>query len=291
MIPAILALACASAQAYDLEPPYSWDPVVDSSITVSTGATWLLLYTAVHSSVPTDPGSGELMAIDRIVPSDWSPAVPAASDYLLYGSIAGALVASGLAGRRAGDVLTPAAMVVQSFSVNGFVTDLVKTAVDRPRPYTTLDDPPQDVIDSLGTAEAYRSFPSGHTSFEAALSFSTASVFVHHGARPLPAYLGAGLLTATMGGLRVAGGRHYPSDVIAGGLLGAAVGLSVPELHRQQQPLARARAEPLRLSPWLATPDLPSTRGATCQMPSSTTLSAHRAAAAGPTEASTRSDL
>lgn len=44
---------------------------------------------------------------------------------------------------------------------------------------------------------------------------------------------GAIAIPAVTGYLRVRGGRHYPTDVIAGYALGAAVGYFIPKLHEK----------------------------------------------------------
>ena len=48
-------------------------------------------------------------------------------------------------------------------------------------------------------------------------------------------YLAATGVTAWTGVLRVRAHKHFPSDVLVGGLAGAAVGILVPELHRSEK--------------------------------------------------------
>src|SRR2546423_585667 len=47
------------------------------------------------------------------------------------------------------------------------------------------------------------------------------------------ALLPAGLAALGVGLLRVLAGRHFPTDVLAGAAAGAAIGLTVPRLHRR----------------------------------------------------------
>lgn len=85
-------------------------------------------------------------------------------------------------------------------------------------------------------ADATASFPSGHTSMAAAATFGWATVRLRATDRKITwddvlLYgLATGLTTAT-GFARVEAGVHHPTDVIAGGLLGAAFGIGIPLLH------------------------------------------------------------
>jgi membrane-associated phospholipid phosphatase len=51
-------------------------------------------------------------------------------------------------------------------------------------------------------------------------------------------YGGAVVAGAGMAFLRMFAGKHFPTDVLAGATVGAAVGLTVPLLHRRHQEAA-----------------------------------------------------
>ena len=113
-----------------------------------------------------------------------------------------------------------------------FVTDTVKFAVRRPRPINYLPGP-QSVYGQL-------SFPSGHTAAAAAgMACITSTYRLRHpdrGHRWQRASLyGAGAAVVAITGFgRIAGAQHFLSDVLAGGLLGGAIGTLMPAAFGQQ---------------------------------------------------------
>ena len=87
---------------------------------------------------------------------------------------------------------------------------LLKHLVARPRPFVELE-----ALTTLFPAQTGFSFPSGHT----ASSFAASGVFVH-GAFPRWIKVLFPVLAVLMGVSRLYVGVHYPSDVLAGMLLG-----------------------------------------------------------------------
>ncbi|HUW06424.1 MAG TPA: phosphatase PAP2 family protein [Williamwhitmania sp.] len=101
--------------------------------------------------------------------------------------------------------------IASAFLLSSAMTTILKYSVKRPRPFTTYPD-----IEKLSAGGSY-SFPSGHTSsaFATATSLSLAYpkwyVIV-------PSFAWA----STVGYSRMYLGVHYPSDVLAGAIIGAA---------------------------------------------------------------------
>lgn len=90
----------------------------------------------------------------------------------------------------------------------------IKTLVNRPRPTQTYPDAIRSYTDSEG-----KSFPSGHTT----LAFATATTISLQYKKwyiTVPAYAWA----ASVGYSRMRLGRHYPTDVAAGALVGIGSG-------------------------------------------------------------------
>ncbi len=92
------------------------------------------------------------------------------------------------------------------------VLTFVRAVINAPRPYEKFGMPPVFSKDTKG-----KSFPSRHV-FSVFVIAGT--VFVKYPA----AGVALGAAGAALALLRVAGGVHEPKDVIAGGLIGAAVG-------------------------------------------------------------------
>ena len=106
--------------------------------------------------------------------------------------------------RKAGVV--SAVALLGSLIINN---NIVKNIVQRPRPFVTFTD-----LQIIIPIPSEFSFPSGHTSS----SFAAAAVFYRH----LPKKLGipSVILAGLIGFSRLYVGVHYPTDVIAGVLMG-----------------------------------------------------------------------
>ena len=81
------------------------------------------------------------------------------------------------------------------------------------------------------------SFYSGHTSAAAASLFLMAKIYCDYntqiqGWEKVGIYALASVPVLGMGYLRLIALRHFPSDIIVGGIVGGTIGIVVPELHR-----------------------------------------------------------
>lgn len=152
------------------------------------------------------------MAEHRVPPLDW---------LFLALSIAGfagllwVALGSGLALRAKRPVLVVTIFTAATVWAADLISLLLKTTVDRQRPYETLAE-----ADPLLRATVGNSFPSGH----AATSFAGALILAYFFPRALPWLLVlAGLVAAS----RVYVGVHYPLDVLGGAALGALVAFAI----------------------------------------------------------------
>lgn len=126
-------------------------------------------------------------------------------------------------------------MYTEVMAINGGLTYFAKTIANRPRPYaySTTADP-----DMVTGKEPLRSFFSGHTSFAAASMFFMAKVYHDHHPKSKWRYAMWSAAAATplaTGALRVRAGKHFPTDVAVGYVVGALTGFGVPWVHQRIQ--------------------------------------------------------
>jgi undecaprenyl-diphosphatase len=115
----------------------------------------------------------------------------------------------------------------QSVATASMITSWLKVLVHRPRPFRYV--PAETTI----TVESGLSFPSGHSTTAWSAAFAYWSIQQMRGRAGQHA-LGIGALMATAascGVLRVVARQHFPTDVMAGALIGATVGWFVPRIY------------------------------------------------------------
>lgn len=179
---------------------------------------------------PLDPSG--VPGIDRTALGRWEPRAHRHSN-LLFGAAVGLSLATGILAQNGEQPLVPVVIVLETGLLSSAITNVVKEAARRPRPY--LYDPAIPVELHKGRDD-HHSFWSGHTSVTAALTFSTAHMVQHSNASPgvkTATWISAATLPAAMGWLRVKAGRHFPTDVLTGYAFGALMGWAVPYLHRR----------------------------------------------------------
>lgn len=115
--------------------------------------------------------------------------------------------------------------------VNYALTEIVKTTVKRSRPLLYGDMAPDDL---RFERDARKSFFSGHASFTATNSFYAASIITSYqkGNKWNPVIWGVASLPPLLVAIqRVRAGKHFPTDVAVGYIVGAACGILIPKLH------------------------------------------------------------
>lgn len=140
------------------------------------------------------------------------------------------------------DIKGLALLTVEVVAINYGLTNGVKHLVNRTRPYVYNEEVD---INTRTNDQSRLSFFSGHTSHTAAVSFMFAKVINdYHPEMLLKNKIGlwgiASLIPATTAYLRVQSGNHFPTDVIAGYIVGAGVGWLVPHLHKTKSSIAIA---------------------------------------------------
>lgn len=228
---ALVLLAVSGSSAWG-QAPYSvgWGDAVS---VVSAGVAALIpeatkLPKSAPSCAPCDPAS--LPGIDRSALRTFSGSAGTASTALVAGLIGFAGIASfegATPAQRRGHVAVFANSLAWTFAA----TDWIKVVVRRKRP----------VLYTAGAAAAahdpnsQRSFPSGHAS----VGFAAATTYLmmarreglpHRTRNALLLYAGALGVSA----LRVSAGKHFPTDVLGGAVLGTGIGWLTAKVHPTQ---------------------------------------------------------
>lgn len=230
----LLVIVCGTAAADPSERSdrgrlYQMIPVV------AGGSFYLVLELGLKDAITPqtcrwcEPGRIDAGARDRL---KWSDVRLANSLSNVTGYVASPVYATGLLVlttyddadlRRWYDDTVP---VLQAGILTGVVNQLVKVIAGRRRPFATFGG---EVIRAKNDFNT--SFFSGHTALAFAMATSSGTVATLRGYRTAPALWAGGLVLAgATGYLRIASDAHYLSDVVVGGLVGAAIGVAVPLL-------------------------------------------------------------
>jgi undecaprenyl-diphosphatase len=171
---------------------------------------------------------------------------PNAGTYSNVGMIAAvsfAFVDPVLSGFRESNVqtgLVDGVIYAESMSLTFAITNVAKMAVRRPRPQAYIDAEAHKADPNYAntTTDSSLSFFSGHAAEVAAVgATATYLAFTRSPQSPRPwitLVLAAGLSTF-VSIERVRSGAHFPTDVIAGSIAGAGIGVIVPHLHRTSE--------------------------------------------------------
>ena len=159
--------------------------------------------------------------------------------------------ASQPSGERISGTLRRSVIYMQSYLLATATAKLIKNSADRPRPYTYVSDAqrPSDATYDVTDDEAFQSMPSSHASSSfcgAAFAMTDQLISRPHSGwfeRVGVAFTG-GLLASMTSTLRVSAGKHFPSDVLAGGAIGMASGVLVPMAHLYVTPTGRRAPHP-----------------------------------------------
>ena len=156
-----------------------------------------------------------------------------ASDYLFYGSIpyAFTLLISKEVRQEAGKI---GLLYLEAMSITGLFYTGTAYLVDRYRPDTYSDELP---LDEKTSGNQKNAFLAGHPALVATSTFFTASVIGSYYPKSAVAYTAYGIAIAATGTtayLRHIAGKHFPTDLATGIVLGTTSGLLVPRLHRDK---------------------------------------------------------
>jgi membrane-associated phospholipid phosphatase len=234
---ALLAVLVAARPAAAEPPePLRYDLAVDASVTAAAAALWIGSEALKADLAPSacrwcDPGSLDAWARGKLVWGDVK-AAQRASDVLAFAVLPAAAAANALlSAHAAGDTSAgwvDLLLVLEAVAITEDVTQLAKFTVGRQRPFV-----------HYGNSEAGRapqpddnlSFFSGHSSMAFSLAAAAGTVSTMRGYRSAPWVWGIGMgLAAATGYLRIAGDKHYLTDVLVGAAVGTGLGIAIPRL-------------------------------------------------------------
>jgi membrane-associated phospholipid phosphatase len=228
----------AAQQAF----PYRLTPGRESVLLVGGAATLaagVVINAELDLLTPQDVAAldpADINGFDRPATTHWAPRASTWSDGLLLVTIAGPMSLMAVAPGSTAPV-TVGVMLGETILLANGIGQLTKTAFRRPRPYVYNDDP--DIPFEKKTAKTARqSFPSGHAAnaFASAVFLSTVYARLHPSSPARPWIWGGSLAVATtVGYLRYDAGKHFPTDIIAGAVLGGAIGWLVPRVHESDR--------------------------------------------------------
>lgn len=228
-------------------PPFSVDPVSDGALILGAGVFAYVLDSVASTGeirpqqISSDFHSSQLLWIDRVALNQSHSNVAKPMSNIGLGLAVGYsifdTVFTGIHDQSVQAGLTDGLIYLETFSMTWGLTNLAKIAVRRPRPiaYTEREQHANDPNWSNSDTDSSLSFFSGHASFvSAAVATATYLAFARapHTWRPWVTLVLGTALTGAVSWARVRAQAHFPTDVIAGSVAGAGVGVLVPHLHR-----------------------------------------------------------
>jgi membrane-associated phospholipid phosphatase len=221
------------------QSPFQLRLTVDIPLVVGGLLLWVVPYAVFTSELQPpfcDPcDRANVNAFDRLSIPIHLPGARTAADVLLYALPPVFFLVRGLdyGFKNWRGYLTDAFVVAETVVMQGVANEVIRRATRRPRPFMYEAGV---YPDRRHDAEAVLSYYSGHTSASFAFSVSTAYAYtLRHPTSKWRYLVWVSLLSisTTQAVLRVLSGDHFSTDVIVGAVVGSAIGLLVPALHRR----------------------------------------------------------
>jgi hypothetical protein len=228
-------VAIQPARAQQIPSPLRYEVRAWPDAAILTGAAAatlvprLLKGSLPHATCAPCDRSG-LWRMDRGAVGPLRSAPARVSDVLVLGTtLGGAVLLATTRSGEGGDARREDfAVLTEAVGLTSAATDWMKVLFHRPRPVRYSAD-----ALNYPSANYGLSFPSGHTSQAFAAAAAYASILHRRGVAGRHRTEIAALFTtaAATGVMRVLSRKHFPTDVIAGALLGTAIGWTIPALH------------------------------------------------------------
>jgi len=200
----------------------------------ATAAAGFLFYRSVSSPTSSEVNQlsrGSINWFDRNATYNYSEKADKTSD-ILYGVATVAPFALFTDKTMRDDWKTITLMYLETWSFIGGTSMLAKGTIERFRPFIYNPDVP---LNKKLNSDAKMSFFSNHTATAFASAIFISTVYCDYNPdSELKPYIWAGslIIAGTVGFLRYEAGAHFPTDIIAGAILGSAIGYGIPWMHR-----------------------------------------------------------
>lgn len=216
------------------QPVYELLPEVD--VPVMAIATTFALGWFLRDKTPAPPcaplcPADSIGGIDGDFAGRWSPSWNQVGDVTLSTLFAGSLATVAVTGNSWSAAGTHGFVLLETILVTSAIQSVSTYSIRRPRPYMYGDKAP---LEQRLRGHGSLSFFSGHTanSFSASVAMFQTLRRTHPQSKWKWLALGLGLGASSLVAVsRVYAGQHFPTDVVAGAVVGSSVGMLVPALH------------------------------------------------------------
>lgn len=219
-----------SAQEKDV---FTLDWTTDSILlgsAAAVNAAGFLLEDKTLSEMPGLLSVDTINTFDRWSAFPYSKPLDITSDILQYASF---LLPAVLFTTDMDQWITIGVMYAESALLSYGLKNFGKAAVTRYRPYNYFTGAPVTEDNDF-----QKSFPSGHTTMAftgAAFASYTFSQYFPDSKWKIPIIAGSYVFAGTTAALRITGGNHFFSDVLAGAVIGTLSGFLIPYLHKTEK--------------------------------------------------------
>jgi len=220
------------------EQVYKLKPAVDLPV-VAVGTAWsLYAFTKIYNK--PDPTLAELSALkksdinsfDRWGQHKYDKNLDVNSYYPFYGAIPVPILLFLTGNNMRNDFWKLSFLYWETMSMTGLFGTSGTYWVDRWRPYSYS---PETPLDDKLKHNPKNSFYAGHVELVATCTFFAAKVYSDYYPDSKVKWLFygvAGAWTGSVAYMRLAGGMHFPSDILLGLTMGSLTGILVPQFHK-----------------------------------------------------------
>ena len=206
--------------------PFRESMIIIPSLTISAYS----LYKANNLEVTNidDLSTQDINRFDRSAVGNYSERASNISDYLLY-----ACIISPFALNLNHQIPTNANIIIgESYLVTSSLVYFSKTTFQRKRPYVYNNNIPTQ---ARQTKDSQYSFFSGHTALAFNGALLTAKIYddFHPNKDNIYIYPAALSVASAVGVLRYKAGKHFPSDIITGAIVGTVSAILITEVHKK----------------------------------------------------------